>query len=413
MPTIKFLTQTESNPATVYVRFRDGRRIDLKMRTGLLVNPKQWTAKPGIPGTVKMNLRDAATKREANELIRQIKEIETNILSRYNATADKSAINSGWLAEYLNPAAPTPEGYEGPPSELVQYFDYYTRVKKYELRKFSLVKLRVVKNLLARMQVNEGSIFKIMDVNEDFKQRFLRFSLASNYATNTTARNWTFIKTICYHAEYSGIPISPQLRKVPNLKKERTDKTFLTPDELKAIESADMPHDYLENARDWLLISCETGQRVSDFLRFTKDMIRIEDGKHLIEFTQTKTGKIMTVPLSKRVRAILKKRRGEFPRRISDQRYNEYIKEVTQLAGITKPTKGSIQDKTFRKVAGTYPKWQLVTSHIGRRSFASNNYGRIPTALLIGATGHATEQMFLEYIGKSDSQKALALADYF
>ncbi len=54
-----------------------------------------------------------------------------------------------------------------------------------------------------------------------------------------------------------------------------------------------------------------------------------------------------------------------------------------------------------------------VTSHIGRRSFATNNYGKIPTSLLISATGHSTEQMFLEYIGKTDTQKAMQLADYF
>ena len=55
----------------------------------------------------------------------------------------------------------------------------------------------------------------------------------------------------------------------------------------------------------------------------------------------------------------------------------------------------------------------ISTSHIGRRSFATNNYGTIPTALLIGVTGHSTETMFLEYIGKTDTQKAIQLADYF
>ena len=34
-----------------------------------------------------------------------------------------------------------------------------------------------------------------------------------------------------------------------------------------------MPHDYLVNAKDWLLIACYTGQRVSDYLRFTSSMI--------------------------------------------------------------------------------------------------------------------------------------------
>jgi hypothetical protein len=60
-----------------------------------------------------------------------------------------------------------------------------------------------------------------------------------------------------------------------------------------------------------------------------------------------------------------------------------------------------------------FPKYELITSHVGRRSFATNNYGRIPTALLINVTGHATEAMFLEYIGKTETEKAKQLAEYF
>ena len=83
---------------------------------------------------------------------------------------------------------------------------------------------------------------------------------------------------------------------------------------------------------DWLIISCYTGQRVSDFMRFTKEQIRIEEGKHLIEFTQKKTGKNMTVPLHHKVLKILEKRNGEFPRPISSQKYNDYIKKVCAKA---------------------------------------------------------------------------------
>jgi hypothetical protein len=71
------------------------------------------------------------------------------------------------------------------------------------------------------------------------------------------------------------------------------------------------------------------------------------------------------------------------------------------------------KSKIFRKESKQYKKYELVTSHIGRRSFATNFYGIIPTSLLIGATGHSTEAMFLNYIGKTDTQKANQLADYF
>jgi len=54
-----------------------------------------------------------------------------------------------------------------------------------------------------------------------------------------------------------------------------------------------------------------------------------------------------------------------------------------------------------------------VTSHIGRRSFATNFYGIIPTSYLIYTTGHSTEAMFLNYIGKSNKDIALEMAKYF
>ncbi|WP_260394292.1 site-specific integrase [Elizabethkingia anophelis] len=97
---------------------------------------------------------------------------------------------------------------------------------------------------------------------------------------------------------------------------------------------------------------------------------------------------------------------------MSEQHYNELIKRVCKDAGIDELCYGGVNNNG-RKVFKEYPKYELVTSHIGRRSFASNHYGRIPTPLLMTATGHGTEQMFLKYIGKIDNQKSNALADYF
>ena len=57
-----------------------------------------------------------------------------------------------------------------------------------------------------------------------------------------------------------------------------------------------------------------TGQRISDFMRFNKEMIRVEKNKALIEFDQQKTGKTMTIPLHNKVMLILEKYNGDFPK---------------------------------------------------------------------------------------------------
>ena len=171
-----------------------------------------------------------------------------------------------------------------------------------------------------------------------------------------------------------------------------------------------MPNDYLDNARDWLLIACYTGQRISDYLNFTSSMIITdEDGISYIEFSQKKTNTKMRLPILSKVSEILDKRNGEFPRRISEQKLNKYIKKGGEIAGIDEMVyRGKVGeiDGKKRKIFGKYPKYELITSHIGRRSFASNFYGKISTTHILNFTGHTTEKQLLTYIGKSETEKS-------
>jgi integrase len=399
MATIKYIIKNVSETSSIYLRFKDGASFDLTTKTNFKINSSNWSKTKGQP----INLRDADLKKLDNNL----KKLSLDLLNHYNNTVDKNEINSQWLKDFINPKA-----INIIPNKLVDYFAFYELQKRNVLTTASISKLNVNKKLIERFQINTKRVYLIKDVNEDFKLGFYDFCVSEKYSQNTIARALKFIKTICYHAESNNVEISKKLSGL-QINTIKGEKIYLDLNELSLIENCkDIAKENLINARDWLLISCETGQRVSDFLRFTKDMIRYENNKPLIEFTQVKTGKIMTIPLSKKVISILERRDGNFPYQISDQKYNLYIKDVCEIAKINKVIKGGLQIDN-RKVIGMYPKWQLVTSHIGRRSFATNNYGIIPTALLIGVTGHSTEQMFLEYIGKTDTQKAMALAEYF
>ncbi len=66
----------------------------------------------------------------------------------------------------------------------------------------------------------------------------------------------------------------------------------------------------------------------------------------------------------------------------------------------------TITDTGIRRIAGKYPKWQLITSHVGRRSFATNFYGKLGTSYIKNITGHSTEAMLLKYIGKKSKDTA-------
>ena len=236
-----------------------------------------------------------------------------------------------------------------------------------------------------------------------------------NYDNSVINGNFKDIRSVCKEAQFYKIEISNELLLINSkLKNTPTPKIYLSVDELKKIEALNNLPEHLDNVRDWLIISCYTGQRISDFKRFDTDMIRKQNDRIFIDIKQDKTDKNVSIPLLPIIKDILKKRNGKFPRTISDQRYNGYIKEVCRLAEIDEDTKGkltTVTDVGNRKEAGIYEKWQLITSHVGRRSFATNFYGKLPTSYIKDITGHGTEAMLLKYIGKTSKDTAVEAYD--
>ncbi|MCF7559427.1 phage integrase SAM-like domain-containing protein [Sabulilitoribacter multivorans] len=364
--------------------------------------------------------KDIDIKNQQVEVNAELNKIENHILKAFNDTIP-DRIDKAWLSKQLDLYYNPPKKAKALPKGLLPYFDFYLRQRNNELAEQTLKNYKVVRSLIEKYESSISKNINIIDIDSIFKTNFEAFCLKKGYAINTISRAIHTIKAVCKHAMYNGIEISPQLERI-KLKEVKGDIIYLTIKELEAIEKLDDKklNESLLNARDWLIISCFTASRVSEFMRFTKEKIRIEKGKHLIEFTQKKTGKNMTIPLHSKILKILEKRGGEFPRPISSQKYNAYIKKVCKKAKIKKKVKGSKLEKIddsskfpYRKQAGEYEKWELVTSHIGRRSFSSNFYGEIPTSFLIYVTGHKTEQMFLNYIGKGNKDIALELTKYF
>jgi integrase len=441
MATVNFLYRSMKENAPLNIRllyrFNDVdytiggiSKLSIYSNSDLIENPElnakvYWTKKH--KQTVFKKTSDASEIRDINviknkqtEVNTEMIKLENYVLKAFHSTNIED-INIRWFKNLINIYYNPPRKNGGLPNELVKYFDKYIEFKKNEIKTGTIKKINVTKHLVMRYEKRENKTLLISDIDFNFKLHFEFYCKENGYAHNTIAKDIRGIKTICLHAKYNGIETSYQLE---NIKANyiSVEKIFLTFDELGIIEKTDMP-ERLNNARDWLIISCFTGQRVSDFMKFTKEMIRKTLNKNgeevlLIEFTQQKTDSIMSIPLFPKVIEILSRRNGDFPRPISNQKYNDYIKEVCKLAEVNEQTKGSkileteIDNKIFRKKIGIYEKWNLVSSHIGRRSFATNYYGTIPTSLLKNVTGHKSEAMFLNYIGKANSDMAIELSDY-
>ncbi|MFH4964766.1 phage integrase SAM-like domain-containing protein [Gaetbulibacter sp. M235] len=430
MATVKFLYRStkENEPLTARLLFRyDKTDYVLGAKTELLIYSfDELYENSKLSGKLywkklheKRNTKDIELENKQAEIGVELNKIKNHVLKAFNGTNIAEIINDkDWLKKsldiYYNPQVKTREL----PKELIAYFDYYLDEKKNSLANQTVKNYGVIKKLLIRYQTSIGYKVNISDVDLSFKNSFEKYCLKEGYANNTISRAIHSVKTICLHARYNGLDTSYQLEKL-KLKEVKVDNIYLSFEDLEKIEKAELNSDYLVNARDWLVISCYVGQRVSDLMRFTTSHIRKENGKSLIEFTQKKTGKIMTVPLHPKVIEILDKRNGQFPRSISEQKYNSYIKTVCEKAKLKEKVKGSKKvetsegSKKYRKEEGKYEKWELVSSHIGRRSFATNFYGKIPTSYLIYVTGHSTEKMFLSYIGKSNKDLAMEITNYF
>lgn len=357
------------------------------------------------------NFRDTDKANRKTELETELKSLEKHVLIAYEEAKE---INRDWLKGAI-------KSYYNPPKEeiipttLLAYFNYYLNVKKHELqqnianwKKHVSIK-NMVSDFIDYLRDEKGypsDDIQIKQVDEEFAHLWTEYGVKQIYEASTIKKSFNLVKTVLRHAkDINRLELSHAFDKLKiKLKSDELPKIWLTFGELKKIEAVTGLNENQETARDWLIISCYTGQRVSDFMRFNDSMVR-KDGQ-FIEFKQVKTGKQMAVPILPEVKAILDKRGGKFPKRLTDQKYNVFIKEVCRIAKINNKMQGKVTkvlpDGKIRGEAGIYPKYELITSHVGRRSFATNYYGKVPTAYIKTVTGHATEAMLLKYIGKAD-----------
>ncbi len=407
---------------TIWIKFQDG-KIDLRAPIPFLTcTINDWKSGKCKSPSKKMNFKDSET------INVQLAKIENIVLEDYKDSKPELELKE-WLKNILDPRE-SKDSESIYPDNVIDFCDVYISVKENHVSKATIKKVGVVKNLLTRFVADRKTArfrkLRFIDLDNNFRDTFIKYCESEQYSMATTFRNLKFIKMITKVAESLDVEINKHTIawafELEKATKDNPKGIYLTLEDLEKIEKTDMPTDYLDNARDWLFIACNTGQRVSDFMRFSSLMIiEDSDGRKFIEFVQQKTSLKMRLPLLKKVLEILSKRDGEFPRQISEVKFNLYIKKVCEISqlneqvfnGKTQTFKNSKGENITRKIYDIYPKHELVTSHIGRKSFATNFYEKIPTAYLLNFTGHTTEKQFLTYINKTDLEKSKSTAEIF
>ena len=187
---------------------------------------------------------------------------------------------------------------------------------------------------------------------------------------------------------------------------EETDHVYLTEDELAQLYALKIPNKKLDEVRDLFIFGAWVGLRFSDFSNIQPENIIQIDGDYFIKMITQKTKELVIIPCNPVVMEIFEKyanRPNKLPKTISNQKFNDYIKDVCKLAEFKE--KGRVSSRPRDILA------DLVSSHTARRSFATNYYLQgFPTIDLMKITGHKTERSFLKYIrvSKLDTAKRLS-----
>ena len=245
--------------------------------------------------------------------------------------------------------------------------------------------------------------------------KFVQFLIDKKDMRNSTVKKqlgylkwffrWCQEKGYCNCGDYQSF--DPKLKTTPK------KVIFLDEHELEQLETYEIPENkkYLERVRDVFLFCCYSSLRYSDVYNLKRS--DVQGGKMLI--TTIKTHDDLAIELNKTTTALLKKYADcDFPGNkalpvITNQKMNDYLKELCELAGIDTPIsevfyKGGVRHEI------TTPKYALMSTHAGRRTFICKALSmNIPPEVVMKWTGHSDYKAMKPYIAVADKVKADAM----
>jgi hypothetical protein len=225
MASINLLIQSKKNPAVIYIRLRDGKKIDIKAKTNYSIDPLNWDPKEQRP--TKKLLKDI----DFANLDTELSTLKTDVLKNYNKSKGIVSIDFEWLKNTINP----PNEEDNLPETLVDYISLYTEYKKRDVKASTLAKCNVNKELLIRFEKDRKQVVFIKEVNLKFKKDFEDYCISKDYMPNTIARAVRFFKTVCNYAKANGVPTHFQLDSI-KAKYHKADSIYLHLDAISKIE---------------------------------------------------------------------------------------------------------------------------------------------------------------------------------
>ena len=406
---------TENVPIRMRVNFASKR---IEFTTGYRIDSAKWDA-------AKQRVKNGCSnklKQSASEINASLLEYYTEIQSIFKRFEVEDVMPTPeQIKEVFNalrkPVSEEPKPKkEALPCDFFQVFDDFVEDcgRQNNWTDSTFEKFAAVKNHLTNFR--EGLTFEFFD--ERGLNDYVGYLRDVKEMRNTTiGKQLSFLKWFLRWAFKKGVHQNNAYDSYkPKLKSTQKKIIFLTWDELNRLREFKIPSNKqaLERVRDVFLFQCFTGLRYSDVFNLRRSDIK---GDH-IEVTTVKTSDSLIIELNNHSKAILDKYKDVVFENdkvlpvITNQKMNDYLKELAEMAGIDEPVRQTYY-KGNERIDDVTPKYALLGTHAGRRTFICNALALgIPPQVVMKWTGHSDYKAMKPYIDIADDIKANAMSKF-
>ncbi|TFV93173.1 hypothetical protein E4S40_12985 [Algoriphagus kandeliae] len=304
------------------------------------------------------------------------------------------------------------QGDKNTEQDLLTLLDKFIEVKNLSSKKKLIEKLKTIRNQLTTFL--KGRRLFLNEVNQEFVNSLTKYWVEEiGLQPNTVAKNFGFFRQFMNYLKNEEILTSLKYQRLEYPSEVDTNTVVLNKEEVISLTRYIPRSESLRKVKDLFLIMIYSGLRYSDAVRINPSWVR---GDFLFVNTQ-KTGEKVSIPLHPKLKGLLEAHQYDVSKiRISNQKFNDYVKVLCQEAGITSLIEIVKYEKGEKKYL-TFTKFKLIASHTGRRTFITNSIlAGIPLPVIQKITGHrklSTLQKYVEISDESKKSELEKLGEYF
>ena len=406
---------TENVPIRMRVNFASKR---IEFTTGYRIDATKWDAdKQRVKNGCSNKLKQSASEINAS-LLEYYTEIQS-IFKRFeveDVMPTPEQIKEAFNALHKPVSEEPKPKKEALPCDFFQVFDDFVEDcgRQNNWTDSTFEKFAAVKNHLTNFR--EGLTFEFFD--ERGLNDYVGYLRDVKEMRNTTiGKQLSFLKWFLRWAFKKGVHQNNAYDSYkPKLKSTQKKIIFLTWDELNRLREFKIPSNKqaLERVRDVFLFQCFTGLRYSDVFNLRRSDIKDDH----IEVTTVKTSDSLIIELNNHSKVILDKYKDVAFENdkvlpvITNQKMNDYLKELAEMAGIDEPVRQTYY-RGNERIDEVTPKYALLGTHAGRRTFICNALALgIPPQVVMKWTGHSDYKAMKPYIDIADDIKANAMSKF-